>query len=325
MKKYYKLLIFISLLSIFIFLSWDSWDEIINEVSKKPLKIILLISLFSSGYFLFDGIIITSVAKIYKKDFSLLNGICCSYYCGFFRLATFGSGTGVAEIYYMTKNDIPAAISTGMSLSKYIIQKVAIAFFGLSGYFIFFNKFQKILGDYNKYVFVGAVTAFFIVIVLILISTSSHFGKIIIGASNKIPLKNPSFINKRSGLKDQINTLHKETKVLFKHKWIILICFFSNLIKLSFWFIIPLILYGNTLSFSPLEIIFLMAFIYMLAGVIPTPSGIGAIELLFITFFGVLSNNAIAASNILSFRFATALVPFFVGFIYYLYFTKKKS
>ena len=52
---------------------------------------------------------------------------------------------------------------------------------------------------------------------------------------------------------------------------------------------------------------------YMLAGVIPAPSGIGSLEFVFLLFFNEFTDSSINIPAILLFRFAIWIVPFFVG------------
>ena len=65
------------------------------------------------------------------------------------------------------------------------------------------------------------------------------------------------------------------------------------------------------LSFA--ENILLMAVAYMLAGVIPAPSGIGALEFVFLLFFTGFVEAGAALPAILLFRFVTWILPFGVG------------
>ena len=45
-----------------------------------------------------------------------------------------GSGSGVAEIYYLNTRGIEAGTATGMSLVQYILHKVAVALYGITGF-----------------------------------------------------------------------------------------------------------------------------------------------------------------------------------------------
>mgnify|MGYP006949003448 FL=1 len=56
-----------------------------------------------------------------------------------------------------------------------------------------------------------------------------------------------------------------------------------------------------------------MAIAYMLAGVIPAPSGIGSLEFVFLLFFNCFAGEMYTVPAILVFRFTTWLVPFIIG------------
>lgn len=56
-----------------------------------------------------------------------------------------------------------------------------------------------------------------------------------------------------------------------------------------------------------------MAVAYMLSGVIPSPSGVGSPEFVFLLLLGRFISPETALSAILVFRFATWILPFAVG------------
>ena len=81
---------------------------------------------------------------------------------------------------------------------------------------------------------------------------------------------------------------------------------------LLFYSIPASLLFGTTgISFA--ESILLMAVAYMLSGIIPAPSGAGALEFVFLLFFSHFKDSGRALSVILLFRFATWVLPFGIG------------
>ena len=57
----------------------------------------------------------------------------------------------------------------------------------------------------------------------------------------------------------------------------------------------------------------LMAISYMLAGVLPAPSGIGSLEFVFLLFFTRFAKESTAVPAILVFRLMIWIVPFAIG------------
>ena len=83
--------------------------------------------------------------------------------------------------------------------------------------------------------------------------------------------------------------------------------------KLVLFYSIPAcFLFGKT-ALTVSECVFLMAVAFMLAGVIPAPSGAVSLEFVFLLFFGHFADYQSAVTGILLFRFATWICPAAVG------------
>ena len=57
-------------------------------------------------YQIIEGIITTVLAKQYRSSFAYKNGITNAFLCSFYRVATLGSGSGVAAIIYLGEQGI---------------------------------------------------------------------------------------------------------------------------------------------------------------------------------------------------------------------------
>ena len=57
-------------------------------------------------YQIIEGIITTVLAKQYRSSFAYKNGITNAFLCSFYRVATLGSGSGVAAIIYLGEHGI---------------------------------------------------------------------------------------------------------------------------------------------------------------------------------------------------------------------------
>lgn len=96
--------------------------------------------------------------------------------------------------------------------------------------------------------------------------------------------------------------------------------FLCNVLKFTTWYIIPWIVFCNSLGgeygdlpFSFLQCFALTSLSQSLAGVIPTPAGIGSVEAVFTLLFRRLLPEAKALSAVLLYRFATMLLPCVIG------------
>lgn len=100
--------------------------------------------------------------------------------------------------------------------------------------------------------------------------------------------------------------------------------FLLDVIKYTCWYTIPFVLYGST-ELTFFKSLIFTALVTMLAGVIPAPSGLGALETVFIILFSPILQRSRAISLALIYRLCTTLVPFVVGSIVALRFNRDHS
>ena len=125
--------------------------DILNELSRTSAeKIGELVIILSAGYFVLEGLVIKILAVKYDPEFSLAQGTSCAYYCCFYKMITFGSGGGIAEIYYLNKRGVPAAKATGMDLVQYMLQRMSIVVYGLLCVLVFFKDVKEPLEGYKS-------------------------------------------------------------------------------------------------------------------------------------------------------------------------------
>lgn len=83
------------------------------------------------------------------------NHLCIPVYI--FRIATLGSGTGVAQLYYYNLHGIRVSTATGMSLAQYTFQKITIGLFGVVSFLLLILSGHSGIRKYAWYMFAGAV------------------------------------------------------------------------------------------------------------------------------------------------------------------------
>ena len=80
-------------------------------------------------YQIIEGIITTVLAKQYRSSFACKNGITNAFLCSFYRVATLGSGSGVAAIIYLGEQGIEYGGGFGLYMIQYALHKMSIALF----------------------------------------------------------------------------------------------------------------------------------------------------------------------------------------------------
>ena len=279
----------------------------------------------SIGYFVLEGLIIRVFARKYNSEFTLVEGTACAYYCCFYRMLTLGSGGGIAQIYYLNKRGVPAARATGMGLIQYVLQRVSIAVYGLLCVLIFFREVRKPLEGYKMYLLVGSLLVVAVVAALIFVATSEViFGKLFLLAK-KIIKNRTSWLSRLDRLKEQVAILQCESRELLREKRKLTAVLCINIIKLTFWYMVPFVACYPDPGLTWRTAVSLTALSFMLAGVIPAPAGMGSVEVVFILLFTRVISSAKAVSAMLLLRFATNGVPVVVGGVCSLLLKRKEE
>ena len=130
--------------------------------------------------------------------------------------------------------------------------------------------------------------------------------------------KHPSWETKLTGAGHKLALLQSESRSLLKDPLLLLRLFLCNLLKFTTWYLIPWFVYGGSaaadaLPFTALQCFSLTALSQSLAGVIPTPAGIGSVEAVFVLLFRRLLPEAKALSAVVLYRFDTMLLPCAIG------------
>ena len=286
---------------------------LIAEQIRETPKILLMIStLLALAYFICEGRIIAILGNRYQPSFTLWHGISAAFFCEFYRLLTLGSMTGVAEIYYLHTNKIPAAKGTGMCLVQYLIQRMSIAALGLASCVIVLIRYPNVVQVHSWQIILS-----YLITILVLC------GLIFIGTCKKATTWLFCLVERKAGQRlksllgkahEQVNILQSEVQHLLKERQMMLRLLLQNIIKMLCWFSIPAILLfnpGNPASF--LSNMALTSMVYVLSGVIPSPGGIGSLEFVFILLFGEIIAGEQAASIIILYRLLISVVPFLIG------------
>lgn len=290
----------------------DSAGAILEELRETPFFVLVIICASSVCYELMEGWVTYGFAKSYQPAFTLLQGVESAFYCSFYRVATLGSGSGVAAIYYFHEKGIEPSKGAGMYMLEYVLHKVSIAIF--SGMFFLLN-YRFMREHYTSYFYL--LTAGYALTALI--SAAMVIG----GCSKRIHIKVLKLIHfcNRNGklshleyqLGDTFRILEEATTFLLTKFSLVAGTIAKNLVKLAFWYVIPYVTLHEVCGITMSETLAVTAISVLLAAVIPAPAGIGSTEFLFVALYSALVETGIAGSASLLYRFATFVFPFAVG------------
>ena len=305
-----------SILIIFIllvcYLLRASLKEAFIKIGETPFHIVLIIMILSIMYQVFDGCIVTKTLRTCDSTFSYKNGIICSYYYSFFRVITFGSGTALAGMHYAGKKGIPLYKSFGIFTINYMFQRVVITIYFLIVYLVNFGTMKKLYSSYNRYIAAGTIISALIAIVLISVCTCEKLHLCVFDLLDKY-VKNDRYLHKIGDLKEKSYLLRKSSKDILKNKNLIVSLLLLNIIKLTCWYSIPLMIIKGESGVNDFFFIALTSMVTALAGIIPSPGGVGSTEFIFLVVFAPLTGKTSALSLAILYRSATYFLPFIIG------------
>lgn len=315
MKKWLKR-VFILVLLIIIFIQLKGiLIEGIHEMQKIDWLKKLGIITASTVYTLIEGTILYQMVKSYQVHLTVKQGVAGAYYSAFFRLATFGSGAAISEIYYLSKHGMQPGHATGMSMIKYLMHKIVVGLFGGISFLLYYENVNRYIGKYNKYILFALIVTVIIGAVIMLLALSKRCAELIMKLLDYAQGKKSSLKEKIDKLKNQIILLQSGTAKLCEDKKRLAKILLLNFCKFICWYSIPYILYGDNTDLTFVMSIAFMALANMIAGVIPVPSGYGALDFCMAMLFEpIVGLKSVVAMTIL-YRIATSIIPFFVGAI----------
>ena len=280
----------------------DSAGPILEQLTKTSPAVVIGICLMAAVYQIIEGIITTVLAKQYRSSFAYKNGITNAFLCSFYRVATLGSGSGVAAIIYLGEHGIEYGGGFGLYMIQYALHKISIALFSAIFFVMNWEFMRNWFGDYAGLLAGGYAVTLVITIGLFLFCCSKKFHRLIF---RLLDIVNQKFHGRFEIMEAEI----KKTTT-----GVILLC----LLKCCFWYGIPYLLFrgvqfqGNpALSLS--QVFAITSLSVMLAAVIPSPAGIGSTEFVFTTLFAGIVGTGMAGSASLLYRFGTFVFPFLVG------------
>ena len=112
LKSIAKWLVIFALIAFVCYKNQDLMLEALEEIQITPVWKLVVCLLLGNLYFIAEGCIISEMTNTCDHRLSVWQGITCAYLCTFFRIATLGSGTGVAQLYYYNLNGIRVSTAT---------------------------------------------------------------------------------------------------------------------------------------------------------------------------------------------------------------------
>lgn len=298
--------------------------DIFEELKSTSLVVLLLVIILGVCYQLVEGQAIRLIAKPFAKDFTQKDGFFTSCYIAFYRVVTLGTGTFLSEIQFYRNKGMKTYQSVGTSFLHMIMYKLAIITYAVVGLIIQFSLVYEKSSNMILVILLGLGLNVLIVAVLLVLSSSLYLQIGLVVICNKV-FKNQKIRDYIDQYNLQIYSLRDAVKGVLEDRTALFRIYCWNLIKLFFWYMIPfVVLVQEYPSVDFLQTIAFISFSILLAGVIPTPAGMGSLEFVYVMLFKRLVGTVDAASSVLLYRFGTYVLPFLIGFVY-VFITKRRE
>lgn len=312
-----KLLFVCLLLGILYYSFRDSIGDMLTELAGVSPQVVLSLFVTVILYHICEGHITWLIVHKTHPEYPRWKGFCNAFYCFFYKTATLGSGSGIAGIYYLNKAGIPVPNATGMYFFQYIVHKVSMAFFSMLLFLVTYGFIHASFADYQGYILLGFAGVCVIAGVLLAVATVPWMQTACNLLANRLRAKHPSWEERLTGAGHKLAQLQAESRSLLKAPLLLLRLFLCNLLKFTTWYLIPWMVFctstTESLPFTALQCFSLTALSQSLAGIIPTPAGIGSVEAVFVLLFRRLLPEGKALSAVVLYRFDTMLLPCAIG------------
>ncbi|MCI5918979.1 MAG: flippase-like domain-containing protein [Roseburia sp.] len=290
----------------------DSAAPILAQLKKTPLWVVLAICMCALLYDVVESVITYILARQYNPDFKFAKAMGNTFYCAFYRVATLGSGAGVAAVYYLNENGVAVSQGFGMYMIEYALHKISIAIFSGIFFLLNFGCMWEHFADYTWLMVAGYAITIVITVVLVLFCSAKWFHDLLLRFLGLLNRKGKLDVL-IAQLTEQCMMLEGAARRLLKKKKLVIETILLNLLKAAFWYGIPYLIFVSHAQVTITETMAVTAMSVMLAAVIPSPAGIGSTEFVFTALFASIVGTGLAGSASLLYRFGTFVFPFLIG------------
>ena len=300
----------------------DNFNTIINEIINVNIFWLVISFLLAISFWFFKAIATTRIANIFKKDYSIKQGMRLVLETNFFHAITpFAVGGQPYEIYSLKKSKLKITEATNVSIVNFIVYKIALVLLGIIA--IVYNHHFVLLKENDllkNLVVVGFLVNFIVIVALFLLTCTKKINKILMKFIIKVLNKIHIVKNKDEKIKqfnEYLNEFHQGAKILLQDKKLFIKLIFVHFIGLISSYLIPLTLaYAMGISsYTGIEAIVLSSYVMLIGAFVPIPGGTGGLEYGFMTFYGSFIKGSKLNAIMLLWRFITYYFAMILGAI----------
>lgn len=328
---------FILIIFLTVFALWfalkDNFSEVMALLSNVSWYWFIIIIGWGVVYTLIISMILTVLARNYKKDYTFKEGI-VNGFVGYFFSGITPSATGgqFAQIYILKKQGIKVSDGASLLWADFIIYQATMIVYVT---ILFLLRFLNFVTE-NPALFLIVLIGYIInSMVIILLATLAKFPRIYVKLSGLIV----SLLHRFHIVKDKVKTLDMwttqlssftvEINKLKSNRKLIMKVVLLNIVRLTCWFSLPYVIgiaiHANLHIDKLLDVIACSSFVSMSNTFFPVPGASGGTEMVFTLIFNSnhLMNSMQASSTMILWRFSTYHFILIVGGIIFMLAKRK--
>ena len=304
----------------------DDCEEVLYNISHISWYWIVVLIGLGTLYYLLQGIVLYRIARPYKVDIRIRDGIHNAYIAAFFNGVTPLGGGQVAQTYAFRKLHLQYSdIASILWKDFFLYQSTVLVYVSV----LLLLRFTYALKHFQFYFFLVLLGFAINASVILILWTMARFPRLYVKISRGIVtigyrfhiVKNKAYtLEKWQG---QILYFNEEIKKLKQDGRMIVEAVLLNFLRMTIFYAIPYIAaiaLQVPLALSDLINVLLMsACIHMLNALTPLPGDTGWTESAFILIFAVLFGRTDASSVMILWRVATYHIQILIGGSIFLY------
>lgn len=292
----------------------------IKSLKHCHLGWLLVVAILMCIFYLINAMNLTLFAKVYKKDYTLKQGIVNAMAGIFFNgITPMASGGQLYQVYAFNKQGIKATYSSSILLMIFIVyQSVLVAYTSII-MLLKFVYFSKLYSGFFSLAFIGFIINLVVISTLFLGAKSEKLQNFLSNNVVKILAKLhivKSYEEVSSQIERKLENFRIELNLLQKNKPILLKSIGLNVLKLTILYSIPFfcsLAMNVPLSWRHFfDLIGITAFVYLISDFVPLPGASGGSEGSFYILLRYFLKGATSAT-LLVWRFATYYAGLILG------------
>lgn len=215
---------------------------------------------------------------------------------------------------YLYAQSLDVGHTVGLMTVKYIFHKATVFCYALVMLLFNLPWLESAVPGIMKYLLPGFAVCLTIITLLILLCTWDKLRRLMLRLIDKLP-DTGKIGEKKAGWKENIGLMYTEMQNLLTQKWRIAAVLAINAVKFAVVYSVPLMcmraLGCGGLSFPHAQT--LGSLVWLIAGVLPSVSGLGPADVAFALLFGPFAPENTVSAALVLYRAATYFAPFIVS------------